>query len=546
MSARRTRPAWTISAWVKPAALGGTVFSQKGSSYSTFTVSTTTSDTWQVAVNTTGSTYATQIGASVRTGLWTHLTLTYDGTTGTYGDGLFRLYANGTQIADLAQAPLTTAGPFMVGASQSAGSPSNFFNGQVADIQVWDTLTAPAESQTPGSGLIPVTPVRILDSRAGSGIGTITGPLSSGATYSVPIVGAKISSTATVPAGITAVALSVTVADQSQSGYVTLYADGEPRPGTSTLDFPASDPLSNNVIVPVGPDGKIAIYNYGTATDQVLLDLTGYFITPAAATADQLTTPLSTYTPLADPQRLFYTGSGLDVAKATVASNAKLVVPVVNNTSGINVPSGITAVAINIEALASSGDNGWLAAYPDTTSNATPVESTVSFVGGTAYATTAIIPVPTDGDIDIYNGSGQAVNIVGDLSGYFTNSCSPTNPCQYYHPLSAARIVDTRLSDNPLPASGSPENVPDPVVIVAPQNPTLVLNITVVTPADAGHLSAWPGSQTSTGTSILNFPASQDMATLGLMYTANNNTFNIANSTSTTVNYLLDINGYFQ
>ncbi|HXS64066.1 MAG TPA: LamG-like jellyroll fold domain-containing protein [Streptosporangiaceae bacterium] len=526
---------FTISAWVNPSALGGTVFAQNGSTYSTIKVSSTTGGQWSLGMNTTGSTYVTVNNGTARAGLWTNLTLTYDGG-GSAGDGMLRLYANGTEVASLDDtSPPTTFSRFTVGSAQVAGVASDFLAGQVADIQIWDTLAAPVQPTTPASGFVPVAPVRILDTRSASKIGGITGPLGSGATVSVPIAGTTTSSGVTIPAGVTAVALSITIGSQTQTGYVTLYADGEPKPGTSTLDFPASGPLSNNAIIPVGPDGKISIYNYGTATDQILLDLTGYFITPSASSV-----ATSTYHPLANPARILLTTNGTGVPKAQVAAGTSLLVHVEGvTTNGANVPAtGVTAVALNIGAIAPSGDNGWVAAYPDGT--ARPEVSNVSFTGGQTYSCTVIVPVGSDGKIDIYNGSAKPIDLVGDLSGYFTTSASG----QYYHPLDAARILDTRQTSNPI-SSASPRTLTDPAAIIA-QNPTLVLNITAVAPANSGYLRAYPGQDTSTGTSILNFPPTASTAGLGLVYTAGNNSFVVANSAATPVNVLLDINGYFQ
>jgi hypothetical protein len=529
---------FTISAWVNPSALGGTVFAQNGSAYSTIKVTSTASGQWSVGMSTSGSSYNSSTGGTAQVGLWTDLTLTYDGG-GTSGDGMLRLYANGTLVASLDDtSPPATYGSFTVGAAQVAGVAGGFLAGQVAGIQIWDTLAAPVQPTTAPSGLVPVTPVRILDTRSSSKIGSITGPLGSGATVSVPIAGTTTSTGVKIPAGVTAVALSITVTGQTQQGYITVYADGEPRPATSTLDFTSSGSLSNNAIVPVGPDGNIAIYNYGTATDQVLLDLTGYFITPAAATAAGVTT--STYHPLPNPTRLFLTTNGTGVPQAKVAAGSALVVPIEgNNTNGADVPAtGVTAIALNIGALSPSGDDGWIAAYPDGATR--QAESNVSFTGPQTYASTVIIPVGADGKIDIYNGSSQPIDLVGDLSGYFTTATSG----QYYHPLDAARILDTRQTSNPVSA-GSPRTIPDPAGIIA-QDPTLVLNITAVTPASSGYLQAYPGQDTSTGTSVLDFPASASTAGLGLINTASSNSFTISNSAASPVNVLLDINGYFQ
>jgi hypothetical protein len=549
---------FTISAWVNPNALGATVFSQSGSSNSTVKVSSTTGGQWTVSMNTTGSSYATASGGTAKVGLWTQITLTYDGyVNGSTSDqdGMLRLYANGTEVASLDDtSPPTATGPFLIGASQSGGTIGNNLSGEVADVQVWDTLAVPAQPTTPASVLIPMNPpARILDTRPGSGIGNITGPLGAGATVSVPIAGTTPSAGVTLPAAVTAVALSITVTGQTQSGYLTVYADGEPRPATSTLDFAASGTLSNNAIIPVGPDGKIAIYNFGTGTDQVLLDLTGYFTTPGTAAAAHLTG--STYTPLQNPTRLFYTGNstgssfytGTGTNGATtsqVGPGAALTVTIAGNTTnGLTLPaSGITAVALNIGVIAPSGDTGWIAAYPQGMPTTNLKESNVSFTGGSTFASTIVVITlnPSNEKLSIYNGSAQPISIVGDLSGYFTSVTTG----QYYHSLDAARILDTRQTNTPLSPNGT-QTIPDPSGIIA-RNPTLVLNITAVAPTTSGYLTAYPAQASGTGTSVLNFAANQTIADVGLIYTANANSFIIGNGSAGTVDYLLDINGYFQ
>jgi hypothetical protein len=131
---------FTISAWVNPTALGGTVFSQDGTDDSSIEVSSTTSGQWSMSVNTgdtTTGTYVTMPGGIAEPGLWTNLTLTYDSAV-----DLLDLYANGAPVGSLYDAtPPSTVGPFVLGASQTDGSYDSFLTGQLADVQVWDSLT---------------------------------------------------------------------------------------------------------------------------------------------------------------------------------------------------------------------------------------------------------------------------------------------------------------------------------------------------------------------------------------------------------------------
>jgi hypothetical protein len=132
---------FTISAWVNPTALGGTVFSQNGTDDSSIEVSSTPTGQWSMSVNTGGTTsdsYVTTPGGTAQPGLWTDLTLTYDSAGGV---DLSNLYANGVQVASLYATPPAATGGFVLGASQTDGGYGSFFTGQLADVQVWDSLT---------------------------------------------------------------------------------------------------------------------------------------------------------------------------------------------------------------------------------------------------------------------------------------------------------------------------------------------------------------------------------------------------------------------
>jgi hypothetical protein len=132
-------------------------------------------------------------------------------------------------------------------------------------------------------------------------------------------------------------------------GFLTVYPDGSDRPDTSTMNYVASVNVTNDEIVPVGPDGKFAITVSGDAT-QLLVDVTGYFTSNLHATS------ASTYTPLANSSRVLLTTSCVGVAKGTVAASSALAFHVANNNGTTGAPvtpaSGttVTAVALNIGA----------------------------------------------------------------------------------------------------------------------------------------------------------------------------------------------------
>jgi hypothetical protein len=526
---------FTISTWVNPSALGGTVLSQNGPTYSTFKVGSNTTGTWYLSVWTSGTSYDTINAGTARTGMWTNLVLTFNAST-----DLYQLYANGVEIGEIYDtSPPTTAGRFGIGNQQVNGAAASFYGGQLADVQMWYSLAAPVQTTAPASAFVPVDPERLMDTRSGSKIGAVTGPVANGATVTVPI--ADEGDTTGAPftdRGITAVVVAISSITPAGSGYLTAYPDGSDRPDTSTMDYAASVNITNNEIVPVGPDGKIDITVSGGAT-QILVDVSGYFTTNLDATG------ASTYTPLANSSRVLLTSTGVGVAKGTVAASSALAFHVANNNGTTGAPvtpaagTTVTAVALNIGALPPSGDSGWIAAYAD---GATRNEQTeVTFEGPTTSADTVIVPVSaSNGEIDIYNGSGDPINLVGDLAGYFSTSATG----QYYHPINPVHVVDTRSAKSGAVASDKTIGFSTPSSLTA-DNPSLVLNVTVVSPTDSGYLNAYPGSQSSPGTSISDFAAGSTIATDTIVNTANANDYVIGNESGSANNIIIVATGYF-
>jgi Concanavalin A-like lectin/glucanases superfamily len=528
---------FTISAWADPSKLGGTVFSQDGTDDSSIEVSSTTSGAWSVGMNTggtTSATYDTATGGTAHAGMWTDLVVAYD-TAG--GADTLKLYADGVEVAYVGDtSPPATTGNFLLGADQSGGASSygSYFTGQIADVQVWDSLAIPVQPATPPSVFVPITPVRIMDTRSASKIGPVTGPIAADGTATLPIDGITTNGVDLPASGITAVAIAITVTGQTEGGFITTFPAGTPRPETSAVNFTSSGNYTNNAIVPVGPGGGIEFYNGATSSIQLITDITGYFTTNTTATG------ASTYTPLADPTRILDTRNGTGAPEAQIAADGTLTLTMDgDNTNGAGLPaSGVTAVALNLTVVPADGGSGILIAYPDGVS--TPSVSLLSYRGGYVQAGTILIPVGSDGKIDIFNSSSDPISLVGDLSGYFTTSTTG----QYYHPLDSTRLLDTRQTS----AMGADAaiTIDNPASILA-NNPTLVLDI-VATEATApgGYLVAYPAAAAMPDTSLLSFVADGEDANLALVNTATSNASTIDNQSAGTVQVVVDTNGYFE
>ncbi len=120
-----------------------------------------------------------------------------------------------------------------------------------------------------GSAFSPTTPVRLLDTRDGTG--ARAGTVGTGGVVSVPVTAIE-----GVPAtGTTAVVLNVTVTEPTADSHLIVYPHGTARPDVSNLNYTAGQTRANLVVVPV-VDGRVTLFNHwGDA--HVVADLNGYF-----------------------------------------------------------------------------------------------------------------------------------------------------------------------------------------------------------------------------------------------------------------------------
>ena len=95
---------------------------------------------------------------------------------------------------------------------------------------------------------------------------------------SIPV---QVAGRAGVPAAVAAVVVNVTVTSPTQGGYITAYADGSGRPTASNLNFSAGQTVPNLVVVPVGANGRIRLFNGSSGTVHLIADIAGYYLAAA-------------------------------------------------------------------------------------------------------------------------------------------------------------------------------------------------------------------------------------------------------------------------
>ncbi|MER6317592.1 PKD domain-containing protein, partial [Streptomyces sp. NPDC001581] len=180
---------------------------------------------------------------------------------------------------------------------------------------------------TQGSDFTPYAPTRLLDTRDGTGA-------AKGKVAPYGSTRVKVGGNGTIPAGVTAVVLNITVTNTTSAGHITAFPEGTDRPTTSNVNFKAGQTVPNLVIVPVGKNGYVELANRGGQSVDLIADVTGYFSSTAS----------SGYTPIT-PSRFVDTREGLGTVKGQLGGRKTFSTQI----GGLRgVPQGITAVALNV------------------------------------------------------------------------------------------------------------------------------------------------------------------------------------------------------
>ncbi|GAA1900704.1 hypothetical protein [Lapillicoccus jejuensis] len=201
----------------------------------------------------------------------------------------------GRPVATLAVLPVDAAGRVSV---LDAGGPSDV----VVDVEGYLT-----------SG---DTATRVYDSRRAS-----TGPLplTRGEVRRVPVAGV-----AGVPTGTGAVLAHLTVTAPTTSGYLTGWAWGADRPATSSVNFPAGATVTNTVLLPLAPDGSLALASTAASSD-VVVDIQAALPRPALVVTPPSRVP--TYGPSAPADTAMARRSLLDADRYAMGTWWQTVAP---------------------------------------------------------------------------------------------------------------------------------------------------------------------------------------------------------------------------
>ncbi len=246
--------------------------------------------------------------------------------------------------------------------------------------------------------------------------------LGAGMTENVTVTGVG-----NVPSGgVSAVVLNLTAVNTSSNGYFTAYPAGATRAMVSTVNWVAGQTVSNRVIVKVGANGEITLYN-NSGTANFIVDVSGYY-TDGSSTSETG----SLFNPVT-PARIVDTRCAVSSPPSNCSSEN---LPSANATLGAvsagksiaaqvagidNIPSSATAFVGNVTATGGTG-GGYLTVYSNSTA---PTTSDVNFGVGTTDANMVIGGLTSSGTVNIANGGGSGnINVLVDVSGWFTKATS--------------------------------------------------------------------------------------------------------------------------
>ncbi|MBR7831716.1 PKD domain-containing protein [Actinospica durhamensis] len=374
---------------------------------------------------------------------------------------------------------------------------------------------------TVGDGYHAVTPQRLLDTRYGTG-GT-KGPVAKNGKVTITL---PTSITNSGHGTLSAVVINLTVTQPTALGLVTAYSTGlSQNPTTSNLNYSKGETIANLVTVPILPGGKIVLSVSSGGTEQLIADLEGYY----TAGNDPTNAGYGSVT----PTRILDTRHDTGGAGGRVAGGKtiKLKLP-------SSVPTGATAIVLNVTAVAPS-KAGVISVFPDGT---TPNASNLNFPASENLPNLVIVAVPADRTIDFKNGGSGAVDILGDLDGYFSDSA--TSKFVPYYPT---RLFDTRKYGGAL----DPFYYESYTMAYALQVPVAALtaslyNVTVTAPTASGYVSVVPDPiKNLPSVSNLNFSKGQTIAN-GVLAPMTNGVQDYLNgSPSGSIQLISDFFGYF-
>ena len=392
-------------------------------------------------------------------------------------------------------------------------------------------ISAETYAANTGATFHAITPARVLDSRI---------PLGASRFHSRVKQSFAVGGISGVPADAVAVTGNVTVTGQTQAGSITvapLLASGV-KPSTSTLNFPTGDVRANGMTVALGAGGKLDAIYWGASTSgtaQIVFDVTGYFSNGAGGATFHAVTPGRVL-----DSRLSL-GGGLFHAQVrqSVQVGGLFGVPV----DAVGVTGNVTVTG--------QTQAGSVTVAPSIVSGVRTPTSTINFPMNDVRANGVSVALAANGLLDFMYWAGSTsstIQLVFDVTGYFSDDTTGAT----YHAIFPKRALDSRLQ---LGASLFHAQTKQSVTIgglygIPADAVGVTGNVTVTGQTKPGSVTVAPSitSGIHPPTSTINFPSADVRAngvSVALGAGGRLDFIYWAGSTTSTINIVFDITGYF-
>ncbi|MFE4517639.1 hypothetical protein ACFRMQ_25970 [Kitasatospora sp. NPDC056783] len=305
---------------------------------------------------------------------------------------------------------------------------------------------------------------------------------------------------------------------------------GDGKTDTYTADLTASG---------FGSDQRTNKHRYSAVgTYDIKVTIKDTTLGQEASNSLRIVTGGGEFTPHA-PTRLLDTRAGIGAAQAKVPARGTVALKV----AGVaQVPADVSAVVLNVTVTNATADGHISTAALKDLAESTDTSS-LNYAAGQTVPNMVISGVK-DGYVYLFNAGWQPVDLLADVTGYFT----PTT-ASGYKSMPQVRAVDTREGLGT--AKGQAPGLSSFDVAVAgrngvPNNATAVaVTLTVTGPQDAGHLTAYPAGQAAPSTSTLNFVGGQTVANAAIVPLGADGKISIRNGSWKPADVVLDVVGYF-
>lgn len=245
----------------------------------------------------------------------------------------------------------------------------------------------------PATGLLPLVPSRLLDSR--TGVGAPLARLRGGQRLDLAVAGRG----GVPPSGVDAVVLNVAALRPTEPGFLTVWPSGLGLPDVSNLNYAPGRNVPNLVVCKLGTDGAVSLLA-NTGELDLIADVVGCFTADGASVV-----------PVA-PARLLDTRHGIGARQGVVGAAGEIDLGV----TGVGgVDPAASAVILNVTATGASEET-FVTVYPDGVGR--PDASSLNVASGGTIANLVIAKVGANGRVRLYNEAG-GVHLLADVTGYF-------------------------------------------------------------------------------------------------------------------------------